>query len=136
MREAKDLLLSEIVRISRLYQRSIRIDADLGRADALDGYVCHATARGVLESMSKQLTEGNQRAFTWTGPFGGGKSSLAVALASALSESKPVRQKARELLGADQGKVVKYAESFEICEYGTQPAREELMRIFPFFEAR
>jgi hypothetical protein len=102
MCEAKDLLLSEVVRISRLYQRSIRIDADLGRRDALDGYVCHATACGVLESMSKQLTEGNQRAFTWTGPFGGGKSSLAVALASALSESKPVRQKARELLGADQ----------------------------------
>lgn len=102
MREAIDLPLSEVVRISRLYQRSIRIDADLGRSDALDGYVCHATARGVLESMSKQLTQGNQRAFTWTGPFGGGKSSLAVALASTLFESKPVRQKARELLGTDK----------------------------------
>lgn len=102
MRDLKDAPLSEVVRISRLYQRSIRIDADLGRSDALDGYVCHATARGVLESMSRQLTQGNQRAFTWTGPFGGGKSSLAVALASALSESKPVRQKARELLATDK----------------------------------
>lgn len=102
MRDLKDAPLSEVVRISRLYQRSIRIDADLGRSDALDGYVCHATARGVLESMSRQLTRGNQRAFTWTGPFGGGKSSLAVALASALSESKPVRQKARELLATDK----------------------------------
>jgi hypothetical protein len=102
MRETKDVPLSDVVRISRLYQRSIRIDTDLGRSDALDGYVCHATARGVLESMSKQLTQSNQRAFTWTGPFGGGKSSLAVALASALSDSKPVRQKARELLRADQ----------------------------------
>ena len=102
MREDKDTPLSEVVRISRLYQRSIRIDADLGRSDALDGYVCHATARGVLESMSKHLTQGNQRAFTWTGPFGGGKSSLAVALASALSDSKPIRQKARGLLGIDK----------------------------------
>lgn len=102
MRDTKDLPLSEVVSISRLYQRSIRIDADIGRSDALDGYVCHATARGVLESMSRQLTQSNQRAFTWTGPFGGGKSSLAVALASALSESRSVRQKARELLGADK----------------------------------
>lgn len=90
--------LSDLVSLSRLYQRSIRIDVDLGRTDALDGYVCHATARGALESMATQLSESNQRAFTLTGPFGGGKSSLAVALASALSESKPVRQKARDLL--------------------------------------
>jgi len=45
------------------------------------------------------------------------------------------RPKLIELLGAEKGKAVKYAESFEICEYGTQPSREELMRIFPFFEA-
>jgi hypothetical protein len=98
MAEQHESMLTDIVRISRLYQRSIRIDADMGRADALDGYICHATAQGVLESMSKQLVESNQRAFTWTGPFGGGKSSLAVALASALSESKALRTKARDAL--------------------------------------
>lgn len=98
MAKRDDEPLSEFVSISRLYQRSIRIDVDLGRTDALDGYICHATARGALESMATQLAQSNQRAFTLTGPFGGGKSSLAVALASALSESKPVRQKARDLL--------------------------------------
>lgn len=103
MRELpRDAPLSEIVSISRLYQRSIRVDADLGRADALDGYICHATARGVLESMAKQVSQSNQRAFTWTGPFGGGKSSLALALASALSETKALRQKARELLRVEE----------------------------------
>lgn len=100
MGKRDDEPLSEFVSISRLYQRSIRIDVDLGRTDALDGYICHATARGALESMATQLAQSNQRAFTLTGPFGGGKSSLAVALASALSESKPVRQKARDLLRA------------------------------------
>lgn len=91
--------LSEFVRISRHYQRSIRIDADLGRSDALEGYICHATATAAVESMCRQLRDSSQRAFTWTGPFGGGKSSLAVALASALGPDKELRRRARKALG-------------------------------------
>jgi hypothetical protein len=98
MPDHADNTLSGMVRISRHYQRSIKIDADLGRPDALDGYICHGSAQAVLQSMSKQLLESNQRAFTWTGPFGGGKSSLAVAFASALSVDKSLRRKARETL--------------------------------------
>ena len=101
MSDKQEKKLSDIVRIARHYQRSIRIDIDLGRPDALDGYICHGTAIAVLDSMSKQLLESNQRAFTWTGPFGGGKSSLAVALASALGPNKALRAKAREVLRLD-----------------------------------
>lgn len=36
-------------------------------------------------------------------------------------------------LGEGPGKAVKYAEAFQVCEYGTQPTKEELMRLFPFF---
>jgi N-acetylglucosamine malate deacetylase 1 len=46
------------------------------------------------------------------------------------------RPKLIELLGEEKGKAVKYAESFEVCEYGTQPTRTELLRIFPFFEGK
>jgi len=102
MSDSQNEKLSDIVHVSRHYQRSIRIDIDVGRTDALDGYICHKTATAVLSSMSKQLMESNQRAFTWTGPFGGGKSSLAVALASALSPEKHLRTKARELLKLDE----------------------------------
>ncbi|MBU1362781.1 MAG: ATP-binding protein [Gammaproteobacteria bacterium] len=91
-------MLSDFVQISRHYQRSIRVDADLGRLDALTGYICHATATAILENMARQLTETNQRSFTWTGPFGGGKSSLAVALASALHPDKTQRTNARNAL--------------------------------------
>lgn len=94
-------MLSDNVLISRHYQRSIRVDTDLGRHDALDGYICHSTAISVLESMSKQVSETNQRSFTWTGPFGGGKSSLAVALASVLHPDKPLRARARAALKID-----------------------------------
>ena len=100
MAEAHDKL-SDIVHIARHYQRSIRIDVDYGRSDALDGYICHGTASGVLEGMCRQISDTNQRAFTWTGPFGGGKSSLAVALASALGPNKALRAKAREVLRLD-----------------------------------
>ncbi|MHB1561660.1 MAG: PIG-L deacetylase family protein [Isosphaeraceae bacterium] len=44
------------------------------------------------------------------------------------------RPKLVELLGVEKGRAVKYAEAFEVCEYGTQPGREELLRIFPFFD--
>lgn len=91
-------VLSDAVSIRRHYQRSIRLDADFGRPDALEGYICHRTASMALETMARQIQESNQRAFTWTGPFGGGKSSLAVALASALCPDKGLRRKARSIL--------------------------------------
>ena len=101
MTEKKHQALSDIVQISRQYQRSIRVDADIGRADALSGYICHATAASVVEGMCRQIADTNQRCFTWTGPFGGGKSSLAVALASALHPDKALRVKARRALYLD-----------------------------------
>lgn len=101
MAETKEPALSDIVQISHQYQRSIRIDADIGRSDALDGYIFHATASAVVDGMCRQLVATNQRSFTWTGPFGGGKSSLAVALASALHPDNSLREKARTALSLD-----------------------------------
>ena len=98
MTEHAGEMLSDYVHIARHYQRSIRIDADLGRLDALTGYICHSTATSILENMARQVTGTNQRCFTWTGPFGGGKSSLAVALASALHPDRNLRTHARNVL--------------------------------------
>ena len=102
MTEKPETMLSNAVRIRRHYQRSIRLDADLGRLDALEGYICHRSASASLDTMSRQILESNQRAFTWTGPFGGGKSSLAVALASALCPDEGLRAKARSILRLDE----------------------------------
>jgi N-acetylglucosamine malate deacetylase 1 len=35
--------------------------------------------------------------------------------------------------GEDRGNTIKNAECFEICEYGRQPNRDELKKLFPFF---
>ena len=42
------------------------------------------------------------------------------------------RQKLIELYGPEKGKKVKYAEAFELCEYGRQPTKAELRELFPF----
>ncbi len=38
--------------------------------------------------------------------------------------------------GADRAKSVKYAEAFEVCEYGRQPTEKELRVLFPFFPGK
>ena len=44
-----------------------------------------------------------------------------------------VRKELGEWYGADKAGQVKYAEAFEVCEYGAQPDKKELKRLFPFF---
>ena len=35
--------------------------------------------------------------------------------------------------GPQRGEAVRFAEAFEICEYGRQPDETEIRRLFPFF---
>ena len=44
------------------------------------------------------------------------------------------RDKLIELYGEEKGRKIKYAEAFEVCEYGSRPSREQLKKMFPFFE--
>jgi hypothetical protein len=43
------------------------------------------------------------------------------------------RKKLIELYGEELGKKVRYAEAFEICEYGRRPNAEQIRMLFPFF---
>jgi len=43
------------------------------------------------------------------------------------------REQLIELYGEQAGRQVKYAEAFEICEYGRRPGKDELRRYFPFY---
>lgn len=42
------------------------------------------------------------------------------------------RDKLIELYGEEAGKKVRYAEAFEVCEYGRSPTKDELRTLFPF----
>jgi LmbE family N-acetylglucosaminyl deacetylase len=35
--------------------------------------------------------------------------------------------------GPEKGKTIRFAEAFEVCEYGSRPNQQELRRLFPFF---
>jgi len=39
-----------------------------------------------------------------------------------------------EWYGEEKGNAVEHAEAFELCEYGSKPSKDQLRRLFPFFE--
>jgi N-acetylglucosamine malate deacetylase 1 len=43
------------------------------------------------------------------------------------------RKSLEEYYGKERAAKVKYAEAFEICEYGRRPSKEEIKKLFPFF---
>jgi len=94
--------LSDVVQISRQFQKSIQLNADFGDLDSLKGYICQGTAKSVLDTTAKHILETSQRAFTWTGPYGGGKSSLALGLCSLVHPNINVRTAAIDALGLDK----------------------------------
>lgn len=91
--------LNERVHIARRFLRSIRIDSDLGDAAAIQGFVCPQSSADVLLTMARHVSETGQGAFTWTGPYGSGKSSLVVALSALLSGDAGLQKEAAKVFG-------------------------------------
>lgn len=98
--------LSKRVQIARRFLRSVRIDADLGEAHALDGFICPQSSAEVLMTLARHVSETGQGAFTWTGPYGSGKSSLVVALSALLNGNARLRQKASKVFGKQLAQVM------------------------------
>jgi hypothetical protein len=95
------MLLKEVVRVDGRFQRSARIDADLKGFPPLEGYVLQASVRKALSDMTGMLADSGQAAFTWTGPYGGGKSSAALLAGSLVAGNCDTRRLARDLVGPD-----------------------------------
>ena len=65
------------------------------------------------------IPEGKEERIAWL------KSKRALA-------PNPIVQKAlEEWYGTEKAAQVKFAEAFEICEYGSRPSREDILRLFP-----
>ena len=93
------MVLADRVHVARRYQRAARINTDLDDLTALEGFICPQSSVEVLETMARHAGDGGQGAFTWTGPYGSGKSSLVVALSAALGGNRERRRYAASILG-------------------------------------
>lgn len=91
--------LADIVDINRRFARSARIDADLNGTPPLIGYVLQASVAKALTTMAASQIDSHQGAFTWTGPYGGGKSSAALLIANLVAGTAENRKIARKIVG-------------------------------------
>ena len=91
--------LDQQIRVARRFTRSIRVDDDFSRA--LEGYVCSQSAVEALLTMARHKDETGHGAFTWTGPYGSGKSSLAIALATLAAGDAAAAETLLRDIGAD-----------------------------------
>ncbi len=102
--------LAARVTIDRRFTRSARLDADLNGTPPLVGYVLQATVAKSLTILAESQIESQQGAFTWTGPYGGGKSSAALLLANLVAGPRANRKIAQELAGETLARL--YAKAF------------------------
>ena len=93
------MALNRRVRIARRFLKSVRIDSDLGDTAALEGFICPQSSADILSAMARHVSETGQGAFTWTGPYGSGKSSLIVALSALLNGNAGLQKKAAKVFG-------------------------------------
>ena len=93
--------LDALVTVNPRFARSVSITRDTGRKDALNGYILTPNGRDMLRRMAAAVRgETTTRAWSLTGPYGSGKSSLALLVAQLLSGDDGVRQHARKFLTA------------------------------------
>ena len=93
-----DLFNYQNQNIKNHFQRSTRIDNDLSK-DFLEHFIVHATGKKVLSQIASSINNSNQCAFTLTGPYGTGKSSLALFLQALLSSNAKIKNKAVDISG-------------------------------------
>jgi hypothetical protein len=107
------------ITISPRYKSSTRIDADRSAFKAfVDDYILHGTALNTLDTLSRDFSGSSQRAYTITGPYGSGKSTSALYLASLLSENKAERAYAQTKLTKADSNFSDFPKRFSLKKKG------------------
>jgi hypothetical protein len=89
--------LTKIVSVNPKFRSAVRLDRDFASAD-FDGYIVHETAARILGKVFETLDSQGSMSATLTGPYGSGKSSLAVFLSRLLAGDENSRFTARKKL--------------------------------------
>lgn len=90
--------LSDIVKINTRFCRSINLNQDLGDADILSGFICPSSSEMAIQNIAENVNSTGQSAFTWTGPYGSGKSSLALFLSALMGKDSKLRSLAQSII--------------------------------------
>ena len=92
-------VLADHISVFERFARSANLERDVGRPEPLDGYIVTPRALEVVERVATAAAAGpSGGAWSLTGPYGSGKSSLALLLDAALGPPAPIRELAWRLV--------------------------------------
>ena len=91
--------LADQISVVGRFARSANLERDITRIEPLNGYIVTARALDVVERIATTAAEGTAGgAWSLTGPYGSGKSSLALLLDAALGEPSHTQTAAWKLI--------------------------------------
>ena len=92
--------LADAIAVKARFARSANLERDMARREPLDGYVVTARALDVVERIAEAAANGAAGgAWSVTGPYGSGKSSLALLLDAAFGGDCDTQRLALQLVG-------------------------------------
>lgn len=104
-----------LITINQRYKSSTRIDTDsTDLAPFIDDFILHGTAINVLDTISREFNNSTQRAYTITGPYGSGKSTVALFLSCLLSTDDRQRTYALKKLNSSQKIITEFDARFNL----------------------
>ena len=126
--------LSDSISVNSKFCRSVNLEKDFLDAEMLKGYICSSSTELIIKNVIDNITDNNhQTAFTWTGPYGSGKSSLAVFLSVLFGKNIELREIASKKLSTkvrnEFKKKIEVTTGWEIMPIvGDRSSPEDLIR--------
>ncbi|GAA6185575.1 hypothetical protein [Aliiglaciecola sp. NS0011-25] len=111
-----------VVSVNPRYKSSTRIDSQGGFQEFIDEFVLHGTAINTIETFCRSFSNSAQRTFTLTGPYGSGKSTIALFITFLLSQNSEERNYAQEKIANVEGLTDLVKNAFRLTK-GWQPIK-------------
>ena len=92
--------LDQLLTVPSRFARSVNVERDVTQTEPLEGYVVTARALDVAERIATTASQSSAGgAWSITGPYGSGKSALAVLIDGAFGPAGRVRKRTLDLIG-------------------------------------
>ncbi len=116
MTSAPASMISEHLEVAKSFSRSVNVEKDFSGSTQNGDYILTDTVLQALTRVSESLeSKSTSRAWTITGPYGGGKSAFAVFLSRLLCSRDEMGRRARQHLASIDSQLSRH---FQPCENG------------------